>query len=128
MACQIAHTDSLVAVSVFDLTDPPVRSPVRSPAWSDVAAQRVSQVGTEPPQVYTFWDQSFDKSPYREAYSHLLNCCQTDLLLQNRGNYWLSLNMDVYCHGTFDLVEIFSRLSMGDAMGDGVSSKRVRYS
>ena len=116
MACQIAHPDSPVAVNVFDLPDspdPPVRSPSRQPALPDVAAERVSQVGTEPPHVYTFWDKSFEEPPYRyrEAYCHLLNCCQTDLLLLDRGRYWLSLNIDVYCCGTFDLVEIFGRLS-----------------
>ena len=110
-ACQTAPSDSPVAVSVFDLTDSPdqpARLPFTQPRWSDVAAP---QAAAEPDQVYTFWDQEFLVSPHREAYCHLLNCCQTDLLLLDRGHYWLSLDTDAYCFGTFDLTDVFSRLN-----------------
>ena len=105
-ACQTAPSDSPVAVSVFDLTDSPdqpARLPFTQPRWSDVAAP---QAAAEPDQVYTFWDQEFLVSPHREAYCHLLNCCQTDLLLLDRGHYWLSLDTDAYCFGTFDLTDV----------------------
>ena len=99
-ACQTAPSDSPVAVSVFDLTDSPdqpARLPFAQPRWSDVAATgAVPQAAAEPDQVYTFWDQEFVESPHREAYCHLLNCCQSDLFLLDGGDHWMSLNTDAY--------------------------------
>ena len=113
--CQTAPSDSPVAVSVFDLTDSPdqaARLPFTQPMWSDVAAGgAVPQAAAEPDQVYTFWDQEFVESPHREAYCHLLNCCQTDLFLLDHGDHWMSLNTDAYYFGTFDLTDVFSRIN-----------------
>ena len=43
------------------------------------------------------------------ALRHLINCLYFDLLLENRGSYWLSLRTGEYYFNTFDVIDIMSR-------------------
>ena len=43
------------------------------------------------------------------ALRHLINCLYSDLLLENRGSYWLSLRTGEYYSNTFDAIDIMSR-------------------